>query len=151
MPGRRAGSPVSVYARVHCWEPKTGQNKVQFYCKDDWLWPSCYYLSMYGRRPLYLYIQYLLYSLQYEYDIHYTVYSLPSASCSPPPPWAPSPGTQSSPPHCQPCTRRGGGGQSQNKDDILNKVETIDGKCIWTHMNANKHHSYSTLHLCFSP
>ena len=45
----------------------------------------------------------------------------------------------------------GGGGQSQNKDDILNKVETIDGKCIWTHMNANKHHSYSTLHLCFSP
>ena len=31
---------------VQCREPKTGQEKVQFYCKDDWLWPSCYYLSM---------------------------------------------------------------------------------------------------------
>ena len=133
MPGRRAGSPVSVYARVHCWEPKTGQNKVQFYCKDDWLWPSCYYLSMYGRRPLYLYIQYLLYSLQYEYDIHYTVYSLPSASCSPPPPWAPSPGTQSSPPHCQPCTRRGGG-WSISKQRRYSKQ---GGNHWWqVHMNA---------------
>ena len=31
---------------VQCREPKTGQEKVQFYCEDDWLWPSCYYLSM---------------------------------------------------------------------------------------------------------
>ena len=46
MPGQRAGSPVSVYVRVHCREPKTGQQMVQFYCKDDWLLPSCYYLSM---------------------------------------------------------------------------------------------------------
>ena len=41
-----AGSPIAVYAWVQCREPKTGQKKVQFYCKDDWLWPSCYYLSM---------------------------------------------------------------------------------------------------------
>ena len=46
MPGCRAGSPFAVYAWVQCREPKTGQKKVQFYCKDDWLWPSCYYLSM---------------------------------------------------------------------------------------------------------
>ena len=37
----------TVYARVHCREPKTGQKKVHFYCKDDWLWPSCYYLNIY--------------------------------------------------------------------------------------------------------
>ena len=35
MPGRRAGSPIAVYARVQCQEPKTGQEKVQFYCEDD--------------------------------------------------------------------------------------------------------------------
>ena len=29
MLGRRAGSPVAVYARVQCQEPKTGQQKVQ--------------------------------------------------------------------------------------------------------------------------
>ena len=46
MPGRQAGSPIAVYARVQCREPKTGQKKVQFCCEDDWLWPSCYYLSM---------------------------------------------------------------------------------------------------------
>ena len=28
MPGRRAGSPIAVYARV---QPKTGQEKVKFY------------------------------------------------------------------------------------------------------------------------
>ena len=39
MPGRRAGSPIAVYVQVQCREPKTGQEKVQFYCKDDWLWP----------------------------------------------------------------------------------------------------------------
>ena len=27
----------TVYALVQCREPKTGQNKGQFYCKDDWL------------------------------------------------------------------------------------------------------------------
>ena len=45
MPGRRrAGSPIVVYARVQCPEPKTGQEKVQFYCKDHliiiYLWPT---------------------------------------------------------------------------------------------------------------
>ena len=30
MPGRQAGSPVTVYARVQRREPKTGQEKVQF-------------------------------------------------------------------------------------------------------------------------
>ena len=29
MPGRPAGSPIAVYARVQCREPKTGQEKVQ--------------------------------------------------------------------------------------------------------------------------
>ena len=42
----QAGSPVAVCARVRRREPKTGQKKVKFYCKDDWLCPSCYYLSM---------------------------------------------------------------------------------------------------------
>ena len=51
MPGWRAGSPVSVYVRVHCREPKTGQQMVQFYCEDDWLWPSCYCLSMRNPHP----------------------------------------------------------------------------------------------------
>ena len=46
MPSRRAGSPIAVYARVQCREPKTGQEKVQFYCKDDSLFLSFYYLSM---------------------------------------------------------------------------------------------------------
>ena len=46
MPGRRAGSPFAVYARVQCREPKTGQEKVQFYCEDDLLFLSSYYLSM---------------------------------------------------------------------------------------------------------
>ena len=35
MPCWRAGSPIAVYAREQCREPKTGQKKVQFYCKDD--------------------------------------------------------------------------------------------------------------------
>ena len=30
MPGRQAGSAVSVHAQVQCREPKTGQQKVQF-------------------------------------------------------------------------------------------------------------------------
>ena len=36
----------NIYARVQCREPKTGQKKVQLCCEDNWLWPSCYYLSM---------------------------------------------------------------------------------------------------------
>ena len=31
---------------VQCREPKTGQEKVQLYCKDDSLFLSSYYLSM---------------------------------------------------------------------------------------------------------
>ena len=46
MPGRRAGSPIAVYSQVQCREPKTGQEKVQFYCEDDSLFLSSYYLSM---------------------------------------------------------------------------------------------------------
>ena len=48
MLGQRAGSPIAEYARVQRPEPKTGQPKVQLYCKDDSLCPSCYitYLSM---------------------------------------------------------------------------------------------------------
>ena len=46
MPVRRAGSPIAVYAGVQCREPKTGQEKVQFYCKDDSHFLSSYYLSM---------------------------------------------------------------------------------------------------------
>ena len=42
----RSGSPIAVYARVQCQEPKTGQEKVQFYCEDDLLFLSSYYLSM---------------------------------------------------------------------------------------------------------
>ena len=51
MQGRRAGSPIAVYARVQCREPKTGQQKVQFYCEDDILFLSSYYLSMSGAHP----------------------------------------------------------------------------------------------------
>ena len=36
----------TVYARVQCGEPKTGQLKVQFYCEYDSLFLSSYYLSM---------------------------------------------------------------------------------------------------------
>ena len=43
---QRAGSPIAVYARVQCRDPKTGQEKVQFYCKYDSLFLSSYYLSM---------------------------------------------------------------------------------------------------------
>ena len=43
---QRAGSPIAVYAQVQCQEPKTGQQKVQFYCEDDLLFWSSYYLSM---------------------------------------------------------------------------------------------------------
>ena len=35
MPGQRDGSPFAVYAQMQCREPKTGQEKVQFYCEDD--------------------------------------------------------------------------------------------------------------------
>ena len=48
MPGRRAGSTFAVYARVQCREPKTGQEKAQFYCEDDSLFLSSYYLFIYG-------------------------------------------------------------------------------------------------------
>ena len=41
MLGQRAGSPIAEYARVQRPEPKTGQPKVQLYCKDDSLCPSC--------------------------------------------------------------------------------------------------------------
>ena len=46
MPGRQAGSPFAVNTQVQCREPKTGPEKVQFYCEDDWLFLSSYYLSM---------------------------------------------------------------------------------------------------------
>ena len=46
MPGRRARSPIAFYARVQCREPKTGLERVQFYCEDDILFLSSYYLSM---------------------------------------------------------------------------------------------------------
>ena len=46
MPGRRAGSPIVVYARVQCREPETGQQKVQFYSEDNSLFLSSYYLSI---------------------------------------------------------------------------------------------------------
>ena len=46
MPGRWAGSPIAVYTRVQCREPKTEQEKVQFYCEDDSLFLSFYYLSL---------------------------------------------------------------------------------------------------------
>ena len=51
MLGRRAGSPIAVpvYARVQCRESKIEQEKVQFYCKDDSLFLSSYYLSMLSR------------------------------------------------------------------------------------------------------
>ena len=37
MPGLQAGSTVSVYARVQCWEPKTGQQKVLLSRKTKYL------------------------------------------------------------------------------------------------------------------
>ena len=37
---------IAVYARVQCREPKTGQERVQFYCEDDILFLFSYYLSM---------------------------------------------------------------------------------------------------------
>ena len=46
MLGRQAGSPIAVYARVQCGEPKTGQEKVHFSSEDDLLFISSYYLSM---------------------------------------------------------------------------------------------------------
>ena len=42
-----------VYVRVQCWEPKTGQEKVQFYCEDDSIFLSPYYLSMLSTQNLY--------------------------------------------------------------------------------------------------
>ena len=75
MPGRQAGSPIAVYARVQCREPKTGQKKVQFYCEDDWLWPSCYYLSTVWLTPTETRILYILYIYTYIYTyIIYTIY-----------------------------------------------------------------------------
>ena len=43
MPGRWAGTPFAVYVRVQCQEPKPG---LQFYCEDDLLFLSSYYLSL---------------------------------------------------------------------------------------------------------
>ena len=37
MPGRQTGSPIAENARVQCREPKTGPQKVQFYCNDTWM------------------------------------------------------------------------------------------------------------------
>ena len=48
MLGWRAGSNVSVYAQVQCQEPKTRQQKVQFYCEDKIHYRSGYSLSMVG-------------------------------------------------------------------------------------------------------
>ena len=45
MLGWRAGSTVSVYAQVQCREPKTGQQKVQFYFEDEIYCRSGYSLS----------------------------------------------------------------------------------------------------------
>ena len=60
---------------VHSREPKTGQQKVQFCCKDDWLWPSCYYLSMFYRSPclyctliLFLYISPFIVNTYSKFD-----------------------------------------------------------------------------------
>ena len=36
----------TVFAQVQYREPKTGQQKFQFYCEDDLLFLSSYYLSM---------------------------------------------------------------------------------------------------------
>ena len=57
MPGRWAGSPVTVYAQEQCREPKTGQEKVQFYCEDDSLFLSSYYLSMVSRDKIHYFHQ----------------------------------------------------------------------------------------------
>ena len=46
MPGRRAGSPIAVYAWVKCRKPKTGPQKAQFYCIDEIHCRSGYNLSM---------------------------------------------------------------------------------------------------------
>ena len=46
MSGWQAGSPIAVYVRVQCREPKTGQEKILFYCEDDSLFLSSHYLSM---------------------------------------------------------------------------------------------------------
>ena len=46
MLGQRARSTVSVYAQEHCREPKTGQQKVPFYCEDEIYCRSGYSLSM---------------------------------------------------------------------------------------------------------
>ena len=35
MTDQRAGLPIAVDAQVQCQEPKTGQQKVQFFCEDD--------------------------------------------------------------------------------------------------------------------
>ena len=43
---RRAGSPIAVYVQVQFQEPKTGQEKAQFYCEDVSLFLPSYYLSM---------------------------------------------------------------------------------------------------------
>ena len=75
MPGRRAVSPVSVYAWAHCREPKTGQQKVQFYCKDDFLWPSCYYLSMVSPFSLYWTGDPTIKILWYKIDYHFRIFS----------------------------------------------------------------------------
>ena len=41
-----AGSTVSVYGQVQCQEPKKGQQKIQFYCKDEIHCRSGYNLFM---------------------------------------------------------------------------------------------------------
>ena len=46
MLGLRVGSTVAEYAQVQYQEPKTGQQKVQFYCEDEIYCQSGYSLSM---------------------------------------------------------------------------------------------------------
>ena len=49
MPGRMAGSPIAVYAQVQCREPKTGQQKVQLQCEDNYHCQSGYIIYLWGK------------------------------------------------------------------------------------------------------
>ena len=62
MLGRQAGATVSVYARVQCREPKTGQQKVQFYCEDEIHCRSGYSLSMISVHSL---------NMQFSYNLQF--------------------------------------------------------------------------------
>ena len=60
MPGRQV--------RVQCREPKTGQETVQFYCEDDSLFLSSYYLSMVSRDKIHYFHQRELLELRVTYS-----------------------------------------------------------------------------------